>query len=231
MEPVYELYTNEIAAKGIGYLAIRRCGSQELEDTVARGRAALLAAGASELFVCSSDPASPLEEGTWGDYRLEFARDLLWMERELSPLPAARGTLSLEKLTRSRGGLWLGLHNQCFFDMPNSATYGPAELDRALSEACRCGFALVDGDPVGVYELGLTGGTPEIEGIALCRDFRGRGLGRALLAAAMGELAGLGFERCRLTVATDNPVAFGLYRAVGFKAAGIRSRWFKLLAP
>ena len=83
---------------------------------------------------------------------------------------------------------------------------------------------------VGLYELNLTEAVPEIEGIAIHRDFQGKGLGRALLLAVMGELAALGRSRCRLLVATDNRKAFSLYRNAGFKAAAVKSRWFQMVA-
>ena len=150
------------------------------------------------------------------------------MERPLDQLPPAEG-LTLEPLTRARGGAWLTLHNACFFDMPNSATYGLRELEEALGAEWRCGFAVADGVPVGVYELALAGEMPEIAGIAIHPDFQGKGLGRALLRAVLAELAGLGCGRCRLLVATDNGRAFSLYRREGFRAAAVKSRWFQMI--
>ena len=41
MKPAYEVITREIAAKGAGYLLLRRCPPQELGETLARGRAEL----------------------------------------------------------------------------------------------------------------------------------------------------------------------------------------------
>lgn len=229
MKPFYEVITREIAAKGKGYLLLRRCAPQELGETLAQGRERLLAAGATELYAASVDPACPLEEGAWEGFRLVHIRDILRMERPLGDLPPA-AVLTLEPLTRARGGAWLALHNACFFHMPNSATYGLRELEEALGGESRCGFAVVGGVPVGVYELVLSGECPEIAGIAIHPDFQGKGLGRALLAAVLGELAALGYARCQLLVATDNERAFSLYRKTGFKAVAMKSRWFQMLA-
>lgn len=230
MKPVYQLYPNEIAAKGKAYLALRRCRAEELDETLRKGREELLRLGAAEIYVTSSDPAAPLEEGRLAGCRLAYVRDLLWMERELSPLPPRDGTVALIPVCRERGGAWLTLHNECFFDMPNSATYGPGDLERALSPEYACGFVHWQDISVGVYELDITRELPVIDGIALHKDFRGKGLGRSLLAAVLAELAGRGYPRCRLLVATDNASAFALYRAMGFKAAGVKSRWFQMLA-
>lgn len=229
MKPVYRIYDQEIAAKGKGYLVLQSCRGEEADELLRRGRDELLALGATELYVTSRAPAAPLEEGVRAGCRLVHARDMLWMERGLEPPLGAEG-LTLEPLERARGGAWIALHNACFFDMPNSATYGPRDLDRALSPGHDCGFALWQGALAGVYELDLTGKVPEIEGIALKEDLRGRGLGRSLLGAAMARLGERGFARCGLLVATDNAPAFALYRAAGFRVAEVRSRWFRMLA-
>lgn len=229
MEPIYQIYPNEIGAKGKAYLAVRRCRADDLEDVLRRGREKLLSLGAAEIYVTCSDPAAPLEEGQQADCRLVHVRDMLWMERELTALPPGGAELDLVPLTRERGGAWLTLHNESFFDAPNSATYGPQDLETALEEGHRCGFAQYSGVPVGIYELNLTGELPEIEGIALQKNFRGKGLGRALLVRSMEALAALGYGRCRLMVATDNAAAFALYRSAGFRAAGVQSRWFQML--
>lgn len=230
MAAVYQKITREIPAKGKAYLIISRCGWEELDETLCRAREELLAEGATEIYACSTENAAPLEEGTGTGYRLVHVRDLLWMERELSALPSSPRKVDLTPLSRERGGAWLALHNECFFEMPNSATYGPQDLERALSEGHACGFVEADGVTVGVYELDLAGETPEIEGIGLHKDFRGKGLGRALLYAAMEQLAAMGHSRCKLMVATDNEGAFALYRSAGFRAAGVKSKWFQVLA-
>lgn len=230
MQPIYQIYPEEIAAKGRGYLALRRCRREDVDEALAKGREKLLALGATEIYVTSSDPAAPLEEGERAGCRLTHVRDMLWMERELSALPPQLEDVALEELTRARGGAWLTLHNACFFDLPNSATYGPQALERALSQGWQCGFLNWKGIPVGVYELSLAGELPELEGLAVHEDYRSRGLGRALLYALLGCLAGQGYSRCRLLVATDNAPAFALCRSAGFKAAGIQGQWFSMQA-
>lgn len=230
MKPIYQLYPNEIGAKGKAYLALRRCRAEDVDEALQRGREELLRQGAAEIYVTSSDPAALLEEGVRAGCRLVHARDMLWMERELQGLPAEPAEVSLVPLERSRGGAWLTLHNECFFDMPNSSTYGPQDLERALSPECRCGFVHWNDIPVGVYELDLSQDLPEVEGIALCKGVRGKGLGRSLLAAVLAQLRADGYQRCRLLVATDNQNAFSLYRSMGFKATGVQSQWFQMLA-
>lgn len=57
--------------------------------------------------------------------------------------------------------------------------------------------------------------TPEL-GVAVRSDFRGRGIGSALVAAALAQAALDGFDRISLSVEPDNP-ASRLYQRLGFR--------------
>ena len=58
-------------------------------------------------------------------------------------------------------------------------------------------------------------------GICLRRGFRGRGIGKALVAAAIAKSRGK-FESLELTVLTNNETAVRLYRQYGFRSYGRR---------
>ncbi len=230
MEPELKLYTKEIPAKGKGYFTIEKCWPDRLDETVRRGSRELLAQGATTMYVCSHDPAATLCAGPGEGYRLEFRHDMLRMERAL-PAPTRPGRLMLEPLSREKSGAWLAIYNESFFDVPNSATYGQPELAQVLEDGCACGFAVLDGVPVGVYELCFKEqGCPEIEGIGLLKGSRGKGLGRELLYAVMELLAGLGHERTHLRVSTSNENAYALYRSAGFAVTQLISHWYEVLS-
>jgi RimJ/RimL family protein N-acetyltransferase len=61
-------------------------------------------------------------------------------------------------------------------------------------------------------------------GIGLLPDWRGRGIGRRLIEAAIAEAWRRGFERIELTVNEGNERAERLYRAVGFVIEGRHRR-------
>ena len=55
---------------------------------------------------------------------------------------------------------------------------------------------------------------------------RRRGLGQALVAAALGQMAAGGATSVFLEVATDNEAACGLYRGAGFQVVGRRRGYY-----
>jgi ribosomal protein S18 acetylase RimI-like enzyme len=66
--------------------------------------------------------------------------------------------------------------------------------------------------------------------LATARDWRGRGLGRALLASSLAKIHAAGFEHAVLVVNDRNESATRLYESVGMKIASRSERWDKRLA-
>ena len=63
----------------------------------------------------------------------------------------------------------------------------------------------------------LNGGVGKIGRVAVLREKRGTGLGKALIRAALDELRALGLEQAKLGAQTH---AIGFYEALGFVAIG-----------
>lgn len=224
-----ERVTLEIEPKGKGYLVFRRCPAPELPGALDREAAALFELGARQVYAASTDPDSPLREGAVGAWNLTYAHDMLGMDRDLGPdRPRPRGRFSLEPLTREGGAEWLRIYNESFHSVPNSATYGGEALEQILGPEYRCGFALLEGRRVGIYECGFKKTFPEIGSIGLDAAHRGQGLGRELLLTVTDFLAELGYRRCWLQVSTANTPAYALYRRVGFTLDRVLSQWFEV---
>ena len=66
-------------------------------------------------------------------------------------------------------------------------------------------------------------GMPLVAELGVAKDRRGRGVGRALLEAAMGRLAGRDEPRLALYVTVGNDAATNLYRSLGFTQVGGQS--------
>ena len=64
-------------------------------------------------------------------------------------------------------------------------------------------------------------------GMALRPDARGRGIGRALLDAAVAHAREAGAHKVELEVWPDNARAIALYTAAGFEVEGVRRRHYR----
>ena len=88
------------------------------------------------------------------------------------------------------------------------------------------GFYLVawDGEqPAGHAHLALSD-PPELQDVEVLAQFRRRGVGSALTAAAEAEALERGFDRLRVTVSVDNAAAQALYRTLGYGDTGLPPR-------
>ena len=218
MERPYKLILNEIPAKGIGYLLLERPDALEaaMTEMIEKGATTVLAKGA-------------LTEGETGGFSITLAHSMLVMERSLECVPAPEGKLRLAPLTIGEAPVYIQIHNENFFRVPNSATIGRSELDKLLRPQERAGLAWLGTRPVGDYDCILEGeGKALIDGIGLLKDLRGKGLGRELLRSVLALLKAEGFTACQLLVSTANEAAFGLYRAEGFTVKERQSTWYQV---
>jgi ribosomal-protein-alanine N-acetyltransferase len=67
----------------------------------------------------------------------------------------------------------------------------------------------------------------EVMTIAVAPDWRGRGLGRALMEGILAEAALAGRRRVILEVAEGSEAAVGLYRWLGFEPIGRRRAYYQ----
>ncbi|MFR8547898.1 MAG: ribosomal protein S18-alanine N-acetyltransferase [Lachnospiraceae bacterium] len=67
----------------------------------------------------------------------------------------------------------------------------------------------------------------DITNVAVCSDFRARGIGRRMLEALMERGRERGIERYTLEVRVSNEPAIRLYHRLGFEDAGIRKNFYE----
>jgi ribosomal-protein-alanine N-acetyltransferase len=73
-------------------------------------------------------------------------------------------------------------------------------------------------------------GEAEILTLAVAPQARGRGLGRALLQAAVSRACAMGAGAVFLEVGADNPPALALYAGLGFVKVGTRKAYYSALS-
>jgi ribosomal-protein-alanine N-acetyltransferase len=67
----------------------------------------------------------------------------------------------------------------------------------------------------------------EILTLAVEKDARGQGIGRALVVALLEQLRSDGARHVSLEVRRSNAAALGLYTSLGFTAARVRARYYR----
>ena len=108
------------------------------------------------------------------------------------------------------GGLWSA--EQWRRELADPQRPGLGLLQGGRLQAMACAWLIVD-------ELHLTL-------LAVDPARRRRGLARRLLAALLRRGRELGATRATLEVGSANPAALALYRAAGFRTAGVRRRYY-----
>jgi len=89
-------------------------------------------------------------------------------------------------------------------------------------------FGLLAGDEaaLGVILCRVVAGEMEVLTIGVAPAARRRGVGKALVVAAVGAARQAGAETAFLEVAVDNAAAAALYAGLGFRRAGVRRGYY-----
>ena len=117
--------------------------------------------------------------------------------------------------------LLAALHGQCL-----SPAWDEAAMRVLLSSPGTWALIEPADDPAGFALCRAAGGEAEILAMGILPERRRRGLGRALLDAALAAMAEAGAARAVLEVAADNAPARALYAAAGFAQVGRRRAYY-----
>lgn len=125
-------------------------------------------------------------------------------------------------------GLWaeLAKHHADIYQDPSIAAGDPAKyLDEYLSRADRCGTWVAENDGkvagfTGLLDVVGEEGIAEIEPVVVSPDFRGSGIGSALIEYARNEAEKQGFRFLTMKPVLRNKDAFSLFVKLGFDHAG-----------
>jgi mycothiol synthase len=99
-------------------------------------------------------------------------------------------------------------------------------VDGAFSDLSLWRIATVDGEAAAGLIANAPAGYGYVDALGTLRQFRGRGVGRALLLASFGEFYRRGLRRAVLGVDSTSPTgAVGLYESVGMTAEHLGLRY------
>ena len=134
-----------------------------------------------------------------------------WPETEFESLLSGTGCLGV--------AVWSEPSDPCPQKGASQETCQSADQMKMVSEG---------DDPIGICVLRTVAGVAEVITFGVVEDARRYGLGKALLADAMGRAAKSGCQRAILEVAEDNEAARGLYSGLGFAQVGRRAGYYRL---
>lgn len=115
------------------------------------------------------------------------------------------------------------LEKACF-----STPWSESSIGGELQNQWAIWLVALEGDALAGY-LGVQYGPDgaDIMTIATAPAFRGRGVGRALVAEMAARLKSMGLQWLTLEVRPSNTAALGLYEAMGFQQVGKRPRYYR----
>ncbi|SMC72555.1 GNAT family N-acetyltransferase [Papillibacter cinnamivorans] len=227
----YFVIRKEIPFKGKAYILVRRCRADVLPSLLRELTGDLLRLGAKQVFCSVTDPSLVLSEESFfaGEYLFRFDGTVDCLERGTtaegfeSPDPGFRA----EPLTRENAPVFLTMYNECFFSVPNSATYGEEDIRRMLENRVFEGILFTfRGATAGLLELSYQDLVPELASVAVSERFRGRGLGRDIVLYGLEHLRQRGHFLAFLRVSSRNTAAYHLYLSLGFRQTDVASRWY-----
>lgn len=204
------LILREIPVSKRAYILLRTVLPGMAENLVAECASFCKMCGAEEVFV------------SWADGDLPFlspAYDIYLLHVSKSALPEGK-LVTLTPMTPENDAIYQRIYNRCFSHVSHAASYDRGQIARIYREHQRAFLALDEGDrPYGIGELH----GDELAAIAVLPNHRGTGtdLAISLLQLCPGE-------DLKVTVASDNEAAMGLYEKLGFHLAGVESKWFRV---
>jgi len=121
------------------------------------------------------------------------------------------------------------LQAACFADRRGGEVWSGAAIARILALPGAYGLlATLGADAPAGFLLGRTGADKsEVLSLGVPRALRRRGVGRALVRAAIERAGADGSARLVLEVAEDNWAALGLYAGAGFVLVGRQPRYYR----
>lgn len=160
------------------------------------------------------------------DYGFRLEHEEWRMRCDLPPrqaVPALPRGYRLDLLHRQQSiDAFLRLYEESFSATPWHQPYSRHEVTSELQGNHSLLFLLYEDAPVGFAWLREHATEGEIEPIGLAPAHQRRGLGRALLLAALWHLAERGLTRARVGVWRQNEAAIHLYQDTGFRRASRR---------
>lgn len=224
----------EIPVKGKAYILLREWSPDSFPDMLDTAAARLMESGAREIY-CAGPGLTAGEMIRTKKWTFRYHSDMDELEKGITAPGFAvdYGELTFRELSSPNRSAFLRIYNECFFRVPNSATYTDADMDRIMGDPAHSEARVVfwGNEAVGIYELSFETAIPEIASLGVIAERRKTGIGKNTLRFIQESLGRAGYRRVSLKVSTANPDAYRLYRQIGFIRVSTLSHWYRAEMP
>jgi mycothiol synthase len=211
----------------------RGIGRCLMDWSVAQGQALVAGTNASQgALRISTEGLTPAAARLYARFGFvqQFAEDI--MRHDLAVLPHAPLPAGIELLpwAAERAGAFFAAYTDSFRTRPGFSGWSAEQwISWAIDDDdFRPDWTLLavhDGTPVGF----ILGGEGWVVQVGVVPEWRGRGLGTALVAEVLRRAQAGGAQAIMLDVNVNNPGAARVYARLGFAAAGQRARYLRAL--
>jgi GNAT superfamily N-acetyltransferase len=222
--------------------ALVRWAEVETQTIIQRARAPLAKSGRAPkpspiLFCVDNPPDGPATAEALAAARIEFAVGEDEMTRPTGKAPEASfpDGLSLFPWNESMAPHFFRAYSEAFRTRPGFPNweYSRWQAAFAADQAFRPELSVVvleGSEPAAFAIIWVEDGTGWITQMGVRPEWRGKGLGEAMISRALSAFAAEGIETAALEVATNNPQARALYERMGFKISSSYRSWRKTLS-
>lgn len=221
--------------------ALIRWAEVEAQTIVQRARAPFARAGLGgkpvSLVFCLDNPpadAATTEALAAAGLVLTVAEDEMTRLTRDAPVRALPPGMEFRRWDESAAPLFHHAYFESFRTRPGFPNWDEPRWRSSFAsdEAFRPDLSVVvlDGpEPAAFAVLWVEDETGWVTQMGVRPEWRGKGIGEAILSYALTAFAAEGIERAALEVATNNPVAQALYERMGFTVSASHRSWRKTL--
>lgn len=167
-------------------------------------------------------------------HNFKHIHDAIIMKYDFHNEPKLESNTEVEfiSLTYENKDEFRTIHNEAFRGSANAATLSEEEVQEFIFQYKGneelIGIVKYNSNNVGIYMLADIDNEGWIDNIGILNEFRGNGIGKAVVRKSVEILKSRNIDIIKLLVISSNKSAYRLYNKYGFKEELIFSKWFEV---
>lgn len=161
---------------------------------------------------------------------LGYKREYVSFKMSLEDRSLRGEILDLVSLNNENKYKYLEVINKSFSDMPHGAYHYISDIENYINisnENNNFFMVVKDNEIIGFLNVEIEKGKGLFD-IGICKEYRGRGFGKALLETAIDFLNKKTIEKIELYVIEKNYKAYNMYKKRGFKEEEVLRHWMEI---